>query len=158
MEFKKKKGRPFGTGTERYNIKTMVKKIHKYTEEHEFPILKECVFLNNWNYDYFMELQRNNEVLRKEASRLLCKKEIAAEKYLVTGQNNTGMVFILKQLGWKDNPDPLVVNLQKNSSGNRSEKLSKCSTETLEELDRIYAEMDAETKQNGQVAEESNAT
>lgn len=129
----------------------MIKIIRKYTDESACPILKEVCFENGWNYIYVMQLQREHELLRAEIARLLDKKEIQLEKALMTGANNTAFIFQLKQLGWKDNPDPLIVNntFTNNIGGNRSEALKKMSTETLEELEEIYAKIDEEeNKQN----------
>jgi hypothetical protein len=123
----------------KYTIKTMVRKIYEYTEKTQLPILKECCFQNDWNYDYVMQLQRDNPVLSQSIRRLLTKKEIILEKGLYAGANNTGFVFGLKQLGWKDSPEPLVVNntIQNNTGGNRSEKLNRVSTEILEEIEDL---------------------
>ena len=123
----------------KYTIKTMVRKIYEYTEKAQLPILKECCFQNDWNYDYVMQLQRDNPVLSQSIRRLLTKKEIMLEKGLYAGANNTGFVFGLKQLGWKDSPEPLVVNntIQNNTGGNRSEKLNRVSTEILEEIEDL---------------------
>lgn len=123
----------------KYTIKTMVRKIYEYTEKTQLPILKECCFQNDWNYDYVMQLQRDNPVLSQSIRRLLTKKEIMLEKGLYAGANNTGFVFGLKQLGWKDSPEPLVVNntIQNNTGGNRSEKLNRVSTEILEEIEEL---------------------
>lgn len=130
------KGRP---KKPKYTIKTMVRKIYEYTEKTQLPILKECCFQNDWNYDYVMQLQRDNPVLSQSIRRLLTKKEIMLEKGLYAGANNTGFVFGLKQLGWKDSPEPLVVNntIQNNTGGNRSEKLNRVSTEILEEIEEL---------------------
>lgn len=132
----------------RYKIPEMIKKVHEYTEKTQLPILKEVCFLNGWDYDYMLELQRKYPLLRAETKRLLEKKEIQLEKALASGANNTGMIFMLKQLGWKDNPEPLVINntIQNNQGGNRSEALRKMSTETLEQLENIYKEIDEQEK------------
>ena len=122
----------------------MIQKVREYTEKTDFPILKEVCLLNEWDYDYFIQLQRENEILRVETKKLLAKKEIQLEKALMTGVNNTAFIFQLKQLGWKDHPDPLIVNntIQNNVGGNRTDKLKKVSTETLEELESIYEEIE----------------
>ncbi len=127
----------------------MVKQIKKYTDETDLPILKECCFENDWNYDYVMQIQRDNPVLSQSIRRLLTKKEIILEKALYAGTNNTGCVFGLKQLGWKDNPEPIVVNnvVQTNTGGNRSEKLNRVNTDVLEELDKLYSEIESETEE-----------
>lgn len=125
-------------------MKYMIQKVREYTEKTDFPILKEVCLLNGWDYDYFIQLQRENEILRVETKKLLAKKEIQLEKALMTGVNNTAFIFQLKQLGWKDHPDPLIVNntIQNNVGGNRTDKLKKVSTETLEELESIYEEIE----------------
>jgi hypothetical protein len=125
-------------------MKYMIQKVREYTEKTDFPILKEVCLLNDWDYDYFIQLQRENEILRVETKKLLAKKEIQLEKALMTGVNNTAFIFQLKQLGWKDHPDPLIVNntIQNNVGGNRTDKLKKVSTETLEELESIYEEIE----------------
>lgn len=130
----------------RYNIKQIVKTILDYTEGSPLPILKEVCFQNDWDYDYIMQLQRENELLRLAVKRLLMKKEILLEKAMYTGENNTGFIFSLKQLGWKDKPEPIIVNnmVQNNQGGNRSEKLRKVTTETLEQLEEIYKEIDSQ--------------
>lgn len=127
----------------KYKIPQMIKAIRAYADSADLPILKECCIKNNWDYDYFLKLQRENEGLCREARRLLAIKEIKLEKAMYTGSNVTAMIFGLKQLGWKDNPDPVIVNntIQNNLGGNRSEKLKQCSRETLEELDKILEEL-----------------
>lgn len=133
----------------RYNISYMVQAIRKYTDATPLPILKECCYQNHWNYNYFISLQSEHEVLRNAVVDLLTKKEIQLERFLMSGQNNTAAVFSLKQLGWKDEPNPIIVNntIQNNQGGNRSEKLRKCDTKTLEQLEAIYNEMDADASE-----------
>lgn len=128
----------------KYRIPKMIKIIRKYTEEAEIPILKECCNLNDWDYDYVIKLQRENEDLCRETRRLLAHKEVKLEKALYTGVNNTGIIFSLKQLGWKNNPEPIIVNntIQNNVGGNRSDKLKNVSAETLEDLEEILNEID----------------
>lgn len=132
----------------RYDIDKMCKIIRKYTDNTQCPILKEVCFENEWNYIYFLQLQRENEKLAYESRRLLEKKEISLEKALYAGANNSAFMFSLKQLGWKDNPEPIVVNntINNNQGGNRSDALKKMSTETLEELENIYNQIDEEEK------------
>jgi len=98
----KPRGRP---KKPKYNIKRMVEIINEYTDEAYIPILKECCFDNAWNYDYVDQLKRKHEELSLSIKRLLAKKEITLEKMLYTGQNNTGYIFSLKQLGWTDKQD-----------------------------------------------------
>ena len=134
----------------RYNISRMVKKVRQYTDKADLPILKECCLENGWDYDYFLQLQREHEKLRVAAKRLLDTKEVKLERALAAGQNNTGFIFMLKQLGWKDNPEPIIVNntIQNNVGGNRSDKLKHVSAETLEDLEEIYAEMERADAEN----------
>lgn len=150
--------RPVGSKNtnKKYNIRKMIKIIHEYTDKHEIPILKDCCFENDWNYEYFMQLQRENPELAQEARRLLMKKEIKLEQFMYTGQNNTAFIFSLKQLGWKDSPEPLVVNnqIQNNLGGNRSDKLKRCSAETLEELESIYEEIEQGDEDAGETEKE----
>jgi hypothetical protein len=89
----------------KYRLSFMIKKIAEYTEREMLPILKECCFENNWNYDYVMELERKNTQLSQSIKRLLAKKEVMLEKMLYSGENNTGYIFSLKQLGWRDRFD-----------------------------------------------------
>ena len=133
----------------RYNIKKMVQIILEYTETSNLPILKEVCFQNEWDYDYVLQLQRDNELLRLATKRLLSKKEIMLEKAMYTGENNTAFIFALKQLGWKDNPDPIIVNnsIVNNQGGNRSDKLKNASTETLLELEKIYQDLESDKKE-----------
>ena len=75
---------------------------------------------------------------------------------MYTGQNNVAFIFALKQLGWKDNPEPLIVNnsIQNNVGGNRSDKLKKCSAETLEELEALYDEIEKENEEKKDSSEQ----
>jgi len=99
-------GKPRGRPKKpKYNIKSMVKIIDEYTDTAYIPILKECCFENNWGYDYVMELERKHEELSQSIKRLKIKKEAVLEKMLYTGLNNTGYIFSLKQLGWRDRFD-----------------------------------------------------
>lgn len=137
----------------KYKINHMIKVIRQYTDDTQLPILKEVCLENEWNYIYVMQLQRENPVLAQAIRRLLTKKEVMLEKAMYAGTNNTACIFGLKQLGWKDNPDPVVVNniVQENTGGNRSESLKKVSAETLEELESIYEEIEKsnqETKED----------
>ncbi len=74
------------------------------------------------------------------------KKEVVLEKALMGGGNNTAFIFQLKQLGWKDNPEPLIVNntITNNQGGNRSEALKRLTTEQMEELEDIFSEIEKE--------------
>ena len=90
----------------KYKIKDMVKIINEYTDNTtlpDIPILKEICVENDWNYDYIMKLQRNNDELRQSIKRLLMKKEVLLEKGMTGGQLvASASIFSLKQLGWRD--------------------------------------------------------
>lgn len=92
--------------TNKYKIKEMVQKINNYTDNTklpDIPILKEICVENDWNYDYIMKLQRDNEELRQSIKRLLMKKEVLLEKGMTGGQLvASASIFSLKQLGWRD--------------------------------------------------------
>lgn len=143
----------------KYNIKKLIKIFREYTESAQLPILKEVCFDNDLDYDYIIQLQRENPELGRVTRRLLMKKEIQLEKALMTGANNTAFIFQLKQLGWKDQPEPLLINntINNNQGGNRSDKLKQCSTETLETLEEIYAEIDEESKKQSEAEENDKA-
>ena len=75
-----------------------------YTEQTEYPILKELCYLKHYNYDYVMQLQRTNEELSQSIKELLYKKESYLEREGIKGNlAQTMAVFTLKQLGWRDN-------------------------------------------------------
>ena len=75
-----------------------------YTEQTEYPILKELCYLKHYNYDYVMQLQRANEDLSQSIKELLYKKESYLEREGIKGNlAQTMAVFTLKQLGWRDN-------------------------------------------------------
>ena len=75
-----------------------------YTKQTEYPILKELCYLKHYNYDYVMQLQRDNEELSQSIKELLYKKESYLEREGIKGNlAQTMAVFTLKQLGWRDN-------------------------------------------------------
>jgi len=89
--------------SDKYVISTMTKIIDDYTNKTDLPILKEVTYMNNWLYEYVMELQRGSEELSYSIKRLLCKKEVELERGgLKEKYNKTMAVFSLKQLGWRD--------------------------------------------------------
>lgn len=82
----------------------LVQDIIDYTEQTEYPILKELCYLKHYNYDYVMQLQRANEELSQSIKELLYKKESYLEREGIKGNlAQTMAVFTLKQLGWRDN-------------------------------------------------------
>lgn len=112
---KSKLGRP---PKDKYNIDYMIKKIEEYIEHNKkgIPILKECCFENDWNYDYVMELQRKHENLSQSTKKLLYLKEVQLEKGMLSNKlNASGAMFSLKQLGWSNN-DKLTISHTNQSS------------------------------------------
>lgn len=100
--------------SDKYNIETMISIIEEYTKTIELPILKEVCYQNKWNYDYVMQLQRDNEELSQSIKTLLDKKETQLERGGLSGKyNNTMAIFSLKQLGWRDNKDIQVKDMRK---------------------------------------------
>lgn len=95
-------------GDEMYDIAAMCEKIDLYIRKNApkgLPILKECCLQNGWNYDYVMELQRNNPMLSQSVKKLLDWKEVQLEKGGLSGKFNPSVViFSLKQPahGWTD--------------------------------------------------------
>lgn len=80
------------------------KDIIEYTNTTEYPILKELCYQKHYNYDYVMQLQRDDEELSQSIKELLYKKEAYLEREGIKGNlAQTMAVFTLKQLGWKDN-------------------------------------------------------
>jgi len=68
----------------------------------------------------------------------------------MSGANNSAFIFQLKQLGWKDNPEPVVINNtvnNKQDSKTRTDALDKLSDKELEELEKLYQKMD-ESQEN----------
>ena len=68
----------------------------------------------------------------------------------MTGTNKSAFIFQLKQLGWKDNPEPVVINNtvnNKQDSKTRTDALDKLSDKELEELEKLYQKMD-ESQEN----------
>lgn len=92
---------------DRYEIEKMIEIIEAYTNTSPLPILKEVCFQNRWDYQYFMNLQAANPLLRESTKRLLDKKEIELEKGVHAGTlEKTFAIFTLKQPvhGWTDAP------------------------------------------------------
>lgn len=90
--------------TGKYN--NLMQDIIEYTDKTEYPILKELCYQKNYNYDYVMQMQRENEELSQSIKRLLYKKEVYLERNGLLGNiQQTMAVFTLKQLGWRDMPE-----------------------------------------------------
>lgn len=131
--------------TKKWNPKRIINLMKRYTDDTQLPILKEFCFNNNLEYKYLLQLCANNADLDRARCRLLDKKEIQLEKALMTGANNTAFIFQLKQLGWRDNPEPIVINnTVNNNADSRAEKIEKLSTEQLEELEDIYSTLECD--------------
>lgn len=129
--------------TNKWNTDRLVRLMRQYTNKTQLPILKEFCFNNNLEYKYFLQLCASDAELDRARCRLLDKKEIQLEKALMTGANNTAFIFQLKQLGWRDHPEPVVINNTiTNKTETRAEKISKLSTEELEELEEIYSKLE----------------
>lgn len=98
------RGRP---PTGKYIIKDMIEIIDKYTDESDYPILKEACFLNGWDYDTVMRKRNSSEELSRSIKRLMNKREIILEQGVQFGQlDRTFSIFALKQPvhGWTDKP------------------------------------------------------
>ena len=68
------------------------------------PLALVLFYLKHYNYDYVMQLQRDNEELSQSIKELLYKKESYLEREGIKGNlAQTMAVFTLKQLGWRDN-------------------------------------------------------
>lgn len=81
----------------------LVNDIIEYTNNTEYPILKELCYQKHYNYDYIMQMQRHNEELTQSIKELLYKKEAYLEREGIKGNlAQTMAVFTLKQLGWRD--------------------------------------------------------
>lgn len=106
----------------KYKTKYMLQKIEEYVADCNVdgtqklpngqrkpvrvPILKECCLRNHWNYDWVMQMQRENEELSDAIHVLLGWKEIILEQGMLTGVFKPGAaIFSLKQLGWTDKQD-----------------------------------------------------
>lgn len=99
-----KRGRP---PKNKYAIAYMTARIGQYLDYYDgpVPILKECCLLNEWNYDYVMELQRKHEELSQSIKKLLDWKEVKLERGALNGSiDKTMAIFSLKQPahGWTD--------------------------------------------------------
>lgn len=126
---------------DKYDSKRIIRKLKKYIKETQLPILKEFCFNNNLNYKYFLQLCAKDSELDDIRCHLLDKKEIQLEKALMTGANNTAFIFQLKQLGWRDNPEPVVINNVVKTE-TVQDKLNNLSKESLETLDEVLDEID----------------
>lgn len=92
----------------------LIEDIVLYTTMTEYPILKELCYQKHYNYDYIMQLQRDNEELSQSIKELLYKKEAYLEREGIKGNiAQTMAVFTLKQLGWRDNIESVQVDLTK---------------------------------------------
>lgn len=120
----------------------------EYTNGKTLPSINDFLLtyedeINEIDYDTLYGLRQKHQGLSNAIKRLLRKKERDTEKLLISGKNNTGAIFILKQLGWKDNPEIVVNN---NNTVSTKEKIDKkidgMSEEELEKLDEMFGEED----------------
>lgn len=95
--------------SDKYQISHMVKQIDEYllhiTGQGLRPILKECFLLNEWDekYVYQMAAKEGNEELSNSINKIVTMKEIFLERELDDPNiKPAGVIFSLKQLGWKD--------------------------------------------------------
>lgn len=92
----------------------LIEDIVLYTATTEYPILKELCYQKHYNYDYIMQLQRDNEELSQSIKELLYKKEAYLEREGIKGNiAQTMAVFTLKQLGWRDKIEINNENIQR---------------------------------------------
>jgi predicted transcriptional regulator len=79
--------------------KDIEKKLIKYINETEIPIIAEFAYQNNIPRSSLYDFENISELLKKTIS----KKEAQLEKLALTGNINTTMaIFSLKQIGWRD--------------------------------------------------------
>jgi hypothetical protein len=71
-----------------------------YVDSHDIPILAEFAFLNHVNRTSLYEFPELSDAIKT----LIAKKESALERILYTRVEGSiaGVIFGLKQLGWKD--------------------------------------------------------
>ena len=127
---KRPRGRP-----QKYDLKEMVEIICDYTDNTVLPILKEVCYLNGWNFDTLMNLERQDEDLNWAIKRLLQKKEVEVERGGLIGKyNQTMAVFTLKQLGWKDKQD---IEIETSDDNNVTVKVMTPTQEDAERLKKL---------------------
>ena len=131
----------------KYKTNYMVKKIEEYIADCNVdgthlmpngqrkpvrvPILKECCLRNQWNYDWIMQMQREDEELSDAIHTLLGWKEVILEQGMLTGVLRPGAaIFSLKQLGWTDRQD---IKLQKTETV-EDDELTKALEEIAKKL------------------------
>ena len=145
-QFKKgQSGNPNGA-PEKYNekyIKKLTKLLKEYTDKTQVPIIKEFLLeyekeLNYIDYDTFYFLYNKHPLLLSAKKRCLAKKEVTLERALMGGANNTGIIFILKQMGWKDNPEANINVTNIVQQEEKKEKFKRFTTEDLEKLNDIF--------------------
>ncbi len=104
---KSKRGRPVSVWTPEH-LKEVEKKIIKYTDETDCPIIAEFAYQSNILREQLYQYPE----LTYSIKRLINKKETYLERYGLE-KNNTMAIFSLKQLGWKDNQDSETTQSQK---------------------------------------------
>lgn len=120
----------------KYDPNKLLKRLNKYIESTDIPILKDFCIKNNITYRYFRKLATKkdgagnyvNNKLFKAYKKCVSKKEVNLEKGML--HNNisvTGAKFSLKQLGWKERGEI------KHSGGLSLTDLAKAAEESQEE-------------------------
>ncbi|MFA5378478.1 MAG: terminase small subunit [Dehalococcoidia bacterium] len=84
-------------------ISVMAKRLEKYIDETDVPIIKEFAHTNHISSQRLYEFEKTNEEFSEAIKRLRDKKEAQLEKLgLLNVINPTMAIFSLKQMGWKD--------------------------------------------------------
>lgn len=120
--------------------------VDEYTTKTALPSIVNFLLtyeeeINYIDTDTFYALRQKNIHLSNATKRLLMKKEDTCQKGLVSGKNNTGFIFILKQMGWKDNPE-VVVNNNVSAQEKIEKKIDGMTEEQLNKLDEMFGEED----------------
>jgi len=80
-------------------LKELIKKLNKYCDSEEIPILAEFAYKNNIRRQALYEHPELTDAIK----RITEKKEAQLERNALLGAVNPTMaIFSLKQLGWKD--------------------------------------------------------
>jgi len=94
---------------DKYKLEYMLDKINEYLElcikTDSMPISKECFLNNGWEVDYVYQLSTKEgyELLSSAIKKITDLKSIYIEKKLLDPNiKPAGMIFLLKQLGYKD--------------------------------------------------------
>lgn len=118
----------------------------EYTENTKLPSIVNFLLeygeeINYIDTDTLYALRQKSTLLSNAIKRLLMKKEDVCFKGLVSGKNNTGFIFILKQMGWKDNPE-VIVNNNVSTQEKIDKKIDGMTEDQLNKLDEMFGEDD----------------